>query len=357
MLPEAMGSVWMNDAKQNLRTIGHYLRETRQNQGLDLYDVAERLRIRPGYLFAIEEGDLEAIPGVPYALGFVRSYADCLGFDGDEVIVEVKKHMANRSAQIVPPPRREPVQETRWPTGFAVAGSLVAAVIAYGAWVTSESWEKPDVANVGAWPGEVASYLAELVERSNPSVAEEGVVGTEVAANEPVTPSPVPARPRYGEDAVAAPLLPEMLEAPELTGSPADFAQLASLPSLVTTTLPTNVNEALEQTISDPENPDAAEANSATYGAADGSSRITLIANEQSWVQVQSIDQTYRWTRILEAGERYFMPNRRDLALWTGNAGGLSVIIDGRSIGPLGSRGAVMRDVVLLPEELLATAQ
>ena len=57
------------------------------------------LRIRPSYLFAIEEGDLDAMPGRPYALGFLRSYCDYLGFDGKAVAAEVKD-AHRRRAQI-----------------------------------------------------------------------------------------------------------------------------------------------------------------------------------------------------------------------------------------------------------------
>ena len=59
-------------------------------RGEDLEDVAEYLRIRPSYLDALEQGDLSAMPGSTYALGFLRSYAHYLGFDGDELIAQIR---------------------------------------------------------------------------------------------------------------------------------------------------------------------------------------------------------------------------------------------------------------------------
>jgi len=49
-------------------------------------DVAAELRIRESYLDAIERGELEALPGPAYQLGFVRAYARILGLDGDEIL-------------------------------------------------------------------------------------------------------------------------------------------------------------------------------------------------------------------------------------------------------------------------------
>ena len=49
----------------------------------------------PSYLLGIEQGDLTALPGRPYALGFLRSYADYLGFDGDDLVDRIKAAVAD----------------------------------------------------------------------------------------------------------------------------------------------------------------------------------------------------------------------------------------------------------------------
>jgi cytoskeleton protein RodZ len=57
-------------------------------------------------------------------------------------------------------------------------------------------------------------------------------------------------------------------------------------------------------------------------------------------------------TRTLTPGERLDLPDRADLALWTGNAGGLEILVDGQSLGRAGAAGSVVRDLPLLPEAL-----
>ena len=52
--------------------VGETLRRNREQQGLDLRQVAEMLRIRLPYLRAIENSLIDQLPGPAYALGFVN---------------------------------------------------------------------------------------------------------------------------------------------------------------------------------------------------------------------------------------------------------------------------------------------
>ena len=66
----------------------------------------------------------------------------------------------------------------------------------------------------------------------------------------------------------------------------------------------------------------------------DAEGRLTLVARETSWVQVRSAGRDYVRTRTLQRGDRFALPDRGDLALWTGNAGGLELLVDGQSRRP-----------------------
>ena len=57
------------------RSAGDLLRQQREALGLDLDDVAAALKIKPGYLAALEAGRPDLLPGPVYAIGFVRAYA------------------------------------------------------------------------------------------------------------------------------------------------------------------------------------------------------------------------------------------------------------------------------------------
>jgi cytoskeleton protein RodZ len=88
--------------------------------------------------------------------------------------------------------------------------------------------------------------------------------------------------------------------------------------------------------------------------AAQAGSRIILRALSGSWVHVSSTNNDYLWVKTLQPGDAFVVPDRSDLVLWTGNAGGIEVIVDGAPLPPLGPEARVVRDVSLQPQALLA---
>jgi cytoskeleton protein RodZ len=90
------------------------------------------------------------------------------------------------------------------------------------------------------------------------------------------------------------------------------------------------------------------------YERANADARVILRAREPAWIQVSSPAGDYTFTRTLQPGQAVLVPNRPDLELWTGNAGGLEIIVDGAPVAALPGRGAVRRNVSLDPERLLA---
>jgi len=83
--------------------------------------------------------------------------------------------------------------------------------------------------------------------------------------------------------------------------------------------------------------------------------RFALIAGADTWVQITDAIGNVTYTGILSPGEAYSIPAQEGLRLKTGNAGGLFIEVDGQKFGPLGSNGAVMRNVVLNPGAVRAS--
>jgi len=68
--------------------IGSSLRSAREHRKLELADVAQRTHIRERYLQALEDERFDALPGEAYVKGFLRTYADQLGLDGQQFVEE-----------------------------------------------------------------------------------------------------------------------------------------------------------------------------------------------------------------------------------------------------------------------------
>jgi hypothetical protein len=71
---------------QSYEELGRKLRHIRLDQQLELEQAAHALHIRPRYLDALEDGNLDQLPGDAYVQGYFRQYARLLGLSPDEVL-------------------------------------------------------------------------------------------------------------------------------------------------------------------------------------------------------------------------------------------------------------------------------
>src|SRR5687767_7018900 len=71
--------------------IGAALKEERERQGLSIEDLEERTKIRTRYLRALENEDWDIIPAPSYVRGFLRTYAQALGLDSEELVDDYRE--------------------------------------------------------------------------------------------------------------------------------------------------------------------------------------------------------------------------------------------------------------------------
>jgi cytoskeletal protein RodZ len=72
------------------------LRRAREAQGTALETVAERTRIAPHHLEALERSDLDALPPGPFGKGYVRAYAAVLGIDAGPILAAYRSQERQR---------------------------------------------------------------------------------------------------------------------------------------------------------------------------------------------------------------------------------------------------------------------
>jgi cytoskeletal protein RodZ len=68
-----------------MKDIGNFLKERREVRGISLIEVEKDLKIRKKYLQALEEGNLDVIPGKTYLIGYLRNYSKYLGIDEENI--------------------------------------------------------------------------------------------------------------------------------------------------------------------------------------------------------------------------------------------------------------------------------
>ncbi|RHB51946.1 helix-turn-helix domain-containing protein [Exiguobacterium sp. AM39-5BH] len=65
--------------------LGTFLKQRREASGLTLDQIQQTTKIQKRYIIAIEEGDYKNLPGSFYARAFIKTYAESLGLDVDEL--------------------------------------------------------------------------------------------------------------------------------------------------------------------------------------------------------------------------------------------------------------------------------
>lgn len=148
--------------------LGAMMREMRENLGHDLDAVARDLRIRLVYLEAIESGRLTDLPGNAYVSGFLRSYSDFLGLEGEEIVRRFKMAGAEISSQ----PQLHlpsPVEEGRLPTGSILLVAAVIAAAAYGGWYYLSGTGNGTMETVASLPKELSGLVDDATNQTAPA--------------------------------------------------------------------------------------------------------------------------------------------------------------------------------------------
>lgn len=279
--------------------VGEDLREARLTLGASVEDMAEHLRINRRYIHALEEGRLKDLPGPAYAVGFVRSYAAALGLDANEAVRrfrDVTGGATTKNGELVFP---EPVPSRGVPAGALVA---VGAVLAVGAYVAWFNWSGSGDRVVDAVPPVPPRLEA---------AAQEGQRQRDAQAGAAATPAP-------GGPAQAAPAPATQNPTP-----PAPAAQAAAPPR----------------------------------PAPAGPGQVSLRARGETWVQVRDTRANQVvFDRVMRNGDTWQVPARDGLALTTGKAENLDVLLDGQAVPVLAGATGVRRGVALEAERLRAAA-
>ena len=120
--------------------IGSSLREARLRQELDFPELEARTKIRPKYLRALEDERFDILPAPTYIKGFLRSYAESLGLDGQPYVDEYNSRFAIGEDEVVVRSRRVPAQRPHRPareshiTVLALLAIAILTALVIAAW-------------------------------------------------------------------------------------------------------------------------------------------------------------------------------------------------------------------------------
>lgn len=351
--------------------VGEILRRGREHYGQSLQDVERFLRIRAAQLHALETGKNELLPGKTYALGFVRSYSEYLGLDGEKMVQLYKKQSGGGPKIETNLTYAAPASDGKIPA-FALALVCVVAGIFFTVnYVSEKNEDNSDITAIPALeeplaPAQEAAANAALPALQPPAngapasaqtTAVAGVTdGTLVSAAQPVDPAGAAAADLAATQGVA-PVESAPMAATDAADSVSGAAQPdpTAMAGAVSGTVPAaGVDQAgATQSPQQPaQTPPAAE----TAQAAMPEASIILNVVENSWVEIRDSEGNPIVSRVLKEGDQYFVPDRPDLSMSLGNAAGVQISVDGKTLPFLGRRGEVRRNIALDSKALKALA-
>lgn len=283
-----------------METLGGFLQQARERQGLSWDQVAARTRIQPRHLQALEEEDFEKLPAKVFTKGFVRSYARALGLDENEAVQLFLVSSGSFYERAEPEQQHVHITlETAHRSRFS--WNLIAVLIIFigGAlfFLLPEQQELPIIPLESETP---------LPLNTTPSKEFD-----QVFPEPPAGPSP---------EAPIAKIEPPHSPPPSLPADSSGFQmQSSGLP----------VSTPAEKS-GDPE----------------GALVLEIEATQLTWVVVQSDDQAPH-EALLQPGQRVTWKAKNQYVITLGNAAGVMIRLNGESQGPFGKPGEVVRNIIL----------
>jgi cytoskeleton protein RodZ len=327
--------------------VGAYLREIRERQGISIDEIARSTRVLHHYLEALESDDLASLPAPVFAKGFIRAYCQTLGIPADEPIrlyeqrasqihPKVTDRVGERASQRAPErpaeriterviiapapaPPPPPPRPSLLPPPTPAQQAQVAAVEQRD----SKSRGAVLISFVLLVVMGAALYAVTITLQSGRDDANATATPVAVTAQAPppepasTEPAEAPQQPVAAQRPVAA-QQPAAAQPPKPQPQPAPLASGAQPPT------------------------SASAAVASPY-------RLVARTTETTWIRVRTEDGRTTEETIPPNEVREWVSNG-PFVLTIGNAGGVSLELNGRPVPRLGASGAVISRLVLPPE-------
>jgi cytoskeleton protein RodZ len=287
---------------ETMESVGEKLRQRRIGQGLTLADVSATTRISLKNLQAIENDNVSQISSAFFYKSFVRQFAERLGLDYSELAAAVQSCVSTipepampgqLHAELPKVPRLEPARARnfRWFFSFVALVSVLAGCSGlYGVWETSRYNLQASVSSfMNSFAGGSKTRTQPVLETGTRARSGRvGVAGKPAAAT-----------------LITAPVAPTPDRKSVLKDGPAEPVAVA--------------------------NPTA---------ETDSGFRVEVAAVEPTWLSITA-DNKEVYSGVLDTAETKELEGHDSARIRTGNAGGVNVLFNGKTIGSLGPRGQV----------------
>ena len=271
---------------------GDKFKSARASKGESLEDCAQKTRIGARFLRAIEEEAFQVLPGGLFNRGFIRTYAKHVGLDPNVAVLEYQERVGGSVVDNVDPEQNLPPVSSESRIFPVAVGSLLALIVLFYAFVGDP--ETPVEARLEA-PVTTTEQTAVLGRR-------EVAVRTETAQTAVVS--------RRDAAPPAPPTPPAVVEA-----SPIPVEPVSEEPPQTASVLPAPAD--------------------------DENVNVQIDVHDDTWLTVNSDGRELVAGVVMTPGTTRRYSATEAIEMRIGNAAGLTLSINGREVGRLGSDGQV----------------
>ena len=275
-----------------------YLKAIRESKGLTLKHVFERTRISVISLDAIEKEEFHLLPPPVFTKAFIKNYAKMLGCDGSDILDRYEQYLETlkepSQKEEVKEPSDKPQRQWRSKSKYFLRGIAI-------------------IAGVGIIVFFILSY-------KSPLDIPDSQIGDTVQQAEEAKPPEAPP--------------------PEATGTAPEGAVKATEEKDLQakgTAQPTPVSQGSAAAVNSQQ---SAASRETKQPAPAGTYPLTIVAKEPTWVRVKTGEEPPQDV-LLKPGEKIERTGSK-FAVDLGNAGGVSIDFQGKSLGEVGKRGHVV---------------
>lgn len=314
-----------------MASFGESLRREREMRGVTLEEIAATTKINLRFLRALEAEDFAKLPGGIFTRGFLRAYASYLGLDTERILAEYQlvaaptSEAAYKFLAAKPPPRR-------WGSLARFVPWLVAIpLLAAGYALHRYSYRTPEITVSVPVPAPVSSPPVPTAQSAAANPSSQGspsggpTAGSEdathPAAQPNATTSPV------GESSIGAGNSSRGGQ-PNLSASGSSTTEAAVLRS--------------ENALGNQGRTPSATPVRPTAKEAEGDLVLEVTTTERAWVAVDADGKTV-FQSTLSPNEVKTFTAKDSFEVWTGNAQGTLLTLNGARQRSLGRQGEVKR--------------
>jgi cytoskeleton protein RodZ len=297
-----------------MSSIGDTLRHERQRRNLELSKIANELKISTRFLDAMEQDEFGKLPGGVFTKSFVRQYATLLGLDAEELVAAVR--------QVIEPTPEVPEAPT--PPKPDVKGVEVEML--------EENWQSVrDRRNpLPSWVRAGVLLVALMIVCSGVYYWSEQRAHRSVVAHQVATPPSIPVTPS------AAPAPVENPPAPSIAPAPVPTAAPAAVPAQGSATR--SAGELVDQPAPIPSAAGATPP--ATPPNPNAKVRVSITADEEVWISA-TVNGKVEFSGTLQPHESRNIDADGEVDVRLGNAGGVTLTLNGKPVGAVGPKGQV----------------